>query len=231
MDTPHRLSGLSLDERARIEQRLLRRSLAPSVQPKLTDDSPRSLSFAQESLWFFDQLAPGSPLYNIPQAFRLEGPLDRRALQQAFERLTERQSALRTRVELVNGAPRQRVQEQPFDLQVVDLSALSPAKQEKEVARVLDEEARRPFNLLQDLLLRARLIVLGETRHVLTLSVHHFVSDFTSLSILYKELGILYSALVRGEPIMLPDLPLPFVDWAAAQRARVEGGALGDSLQ
>ncbi|MFP2933044.1 amino acid adenylation domain-containing protein, partial [Pyxidicoccus sp. 3LG] len=145
------------------------------------------LSFAQQRLWFIDQLEPGSPLYNMPAALRLEGTLDVGALERAISDVVERHEALRTTFASRDGEPVQVIHPATaLSVPVVDLTALSADARQAEVMRLAREEALRPFDLTTGPLLRVTLLRLGEREHVLLLTMHHIVSDGWSTGVLVR---------------------------------------------
>lgn len=212
------LSHLTLEQRALLERRLLARARGATPAPVAKPGSLLPLSWLQESLWFLQQLLPDSPLYNIPQAFLLRGRLELAPLQKAFGALAERHEALRTRFVAVDGKPLQQAGNEPVRLELTDVAHLPAAEREAQLRCILNEQSKRPFNLSHDLPVRVRLIRLSEDEHVLTVTVHHIVSDWASLAILQEELGLLYTAFLTGQTPRLPDLPLQFPEWAARQR-------------
>ncbi|MFP2903378.1 condensation domain-containing protein, partial [Corallococcus sp. 4LFB] len=140
------------------------------------------LSFAQQRLWFLDQLQPGSAFYNLPAAVRLTGPLDESALRRTFDELVRRHEALRTTFQVRDGQPAQVITPAAGAvLEVVDLEALPQAEREAEAQRRAQREAQRPFDLGQGPLFRAKLLRLSATEHVLVLVMHHIVSDGWSM--------------------------------------------------
>src|SRR5205085_10788405 len=160
-----------------------------------------ALSFTQPRLWFLDQLEPGSPFYNIPAAVRLRGALDSAALAASITAVGRRHEALRTRFASADGRPVQIVeQELTLNMQVIDLSHLPEAEREVETRRRASEEAQRPFDLARGPLLRASLIKLQETEHVLLVTMHHIVSDGWSIGILMQEVAALYHSFTHGDP-------------------------------
>ncbi|HEX2202177.1 MAG TPA: amino acid adenylation domain-containing protein, partial [Longimicrobium sp.] len=202
----------------------------PSVVP-VGRDRPLPLSFAQERLWFLDQLESDSAFYNIPTALRLSGALDVGALERALGEVVRRHESLRTTFPEVDGAPVQAVA--PFGgfaLAVDDLSALDETRREAEVRRRVAEDAGRPFDLAAGPLFRAALLRLGAEEHVLLLSMHHVVSDGWSFGVLFRELSALYEAYVAGEEPPLPELPVQYADFAVWQRAQLRGEALERQL-
>jgi amino acid adenylation domain-containing protein len=178
------------------------------------------LSFAQQRLWFLDRLAPGSPLYNVPSAYRLAGPLAPAALAAGLSEIVRRHEALRTRFVEVDGEPRQEIVA-PWQvaLPLVDLRGLGRERRSGELARLRTEDARRPFRLDHGPLLRAALVRLDEEEHVLLLTVHHIVYDGWSEEVLTAELTALYAAALAGRPSPLGELAVQYADFAAWQRA------------
>ncbi|MFP2934863.1 condensation domain-containing protein, partial [Pyxidicoccus sp. 3LG] len=146
------------------------------------------LSFAQQRLWFIDQLEPGNPAYNIFTALRLEGVLDVSALERAFAVLVGRHEALRTTFVTVNGQPSQVISApSACTVPVIDLSALPESSHETETRRLAEQEALRPFDLARGPLLRATVLRLDTDDHVLLLAMHHIVSDGWSMGVLVRE--------------------------------------------
>ncbi len=189
------------------------------------------VSFAQQRLWFLEQLVPGNPFYNVPTAVRLTGPLNIAALEQTFNEIVRRHEALRTSFKLVESqlvqalAPRLNIL-----LPVVDLQRLPAAEREIEVLRLTTQEAQRPFDLTQGPLLRVQLLQLGQTEHVLLLTMHHIVSDGWSIGVLIRELGVLYTAFATDQPSSLAELPIQYADFAHWQRQWLQGEVLSTQL-
>ncbi|WP_370451132.1 amino acid adenylation domain-containing protein [Corallococcus sp. CA049B] len=197
------------------------RAKAPALVP-VSRDAPLPLSFAQQRLWFIDQLDPGTALYNIPVAIRLEGDWDAGALERALHEVVRRHEALRTTFVAGNPEPVQQIaSDSAFTLEVDDLTANTA-----EVRRRVEQEVLRPFDLAQGPLIRALLLKLGAGEHVLTVTMHHIVSDGWSLGVLVREVGALYAAFVQGQPSPLPELPVQYADYAAWQRGWLQGATL-----
>ncbi|MBK4998717.1 amino acid adenylation domain-containing protein [Pseudomonas sp. S31] len=188
-----------------------------SIMPRAPGQAPR-LSFAQQRQWVLWQLDPQGAAYNIPTALRLVGPLDVGALQRSFAALIARHETLRTRFEQVDGQPVQ-VIEAPSDFSLVP-EPVEPAQ----VQAWIDAEAARPFDLETGPLLRARLLRLGADEHVLTLTLHHIVSDGWSTPILVRELVALYEGACQGREVSLAPLPIQYADYAQWQRQWMEAG-------
>ena len=210
--------------------------LAP-IAPALRT-GPLPLSFAQQRLWFIDQLEPGSPLYNLPVTLRVEGPLAASGLALCLGEVVRRHQALRTVFAAPEGSPVQVIQPAaPFALPVVDLSGLPETGRESLALALLGEEAVRPFDLARGPLLRGlllRLAASGETAdHVAALTQHHIASDGWSLGILVREVTALYAALAEdaaGRPSPLPELAVQYVDFAVWQRSWLEGEILAREI-
>jgi len=194
-------------------------------------EGPAPLSFAQERLWFLDQLEPGSALYNIPIGLRMKGALNASVLDQCLDEIVRRHEALRTRFEAVEGQPRQVVEPiASLGIPVVDLSGLPEEQREAEALRLCTEEARCPFDLARGPLVRARLLRLGQADHVFFLNMHHIASDACSVGVLMRELKALYVAFSEGRPSPLPELPVQYADYAAWQREWLQGEVLAKQL-
>ncbi|MBB1062175.1 condensation domain-containing protein, partial [Marilutibacter spongiae] len=189
------------------------------------------LSYAQQRLWFIDQLDGASAQYNIPAAFRLTGALDLPAMQRALERVIERHEVLRTRFELTDGVPAQAVAgTTPLDIPMHDLSGMAADARDAEVRRRVAEEAARPFDLARDPMLRCTVLKLGAEEHVVLFTMHHIASDGWSQGVLVREFTALYAAFNTGEADPLPPLPLQYRHFARWQREAIEGGSLAPSL-
>jgi ribosomal protein S18 acetylase RimI-like enzyme len=190
------------------------------------------LSFAQQRLWFLDQLHPGNSAYNVYRAVRILGPLDRDALRHSLDELVRRHEPLRTTVRLADGIPYQVVAPAAaVPLRVVDLADCPEGERAAVVLRRANEEAHRAFDLSADLLLRTTLPHLGAREHVLLLTTHHLAADGWSVGILFSELSALYEAFAAGAPSPLPELPVRYVDFAEWQRQSADGPALRPHLE
>ncbi|HVG43523.1 MAG TPA: amino acid adenylation domain-containing protein, partial [Longimicrobium sp.] len=184
-------------------------------------------SFAQQRLWFLEQLGNLGGTYHIPMRLRLRGALDRGALVRSLDRIVARHEALRTTFPVVDGEPFQHiapVEESAFRLVEHDLHASPDA--ENELRRLEADEASAPFDLARGPLIRGRLVRMAAHDHVLLLTMHHIVSDGWSMGVLHRELGALYAAFARGQADPLPPLPVQYADYAAWQRRWVEGEVL-----
>jgi amino acid adenylation domain-containing protein len=191
----------------------------PPIQPLAATAEP-PLSFAQERMWFLDRFSAGTGAYNVPAVLELSGSIDPEALRASLEALVARHEALRTRIVEREGRPVQRIAPpQPLALAVAEVA-------EDELDARVDEEARRPFDLSRDLPIRAALFRTDVDAHVLVLTIHHVAVDGWSYGILFRELSALYAARVEGRDAALPPVPLRYADFAAWQRAWLQGSAL-----
>ncbi|HZX26266.1 MAG TPA: condensation domain-containing protein, partial [Telluria sp.] len=192
-------------------------------------DGALPLSWAQQRLWFLDQLdhAAGAA-YHIPAALRLTGRLDQAALRSALSALVDRHESLRTSFAGAGGEPAQVITPAgaAFPLPMHDLRGLSPAARELKAASLARRDAVEAFDLAHGPLVRARLLWLQDEEHLLLLTHHHIVSDGWSIGIELRELGILYAAIGAGRSAQLPALPIQYADYAAWQRAWLQGPAL-----
>ena len=187
---------------------------------KASRDAALPLSFAQQRLWFLEQMTPDSPVYNVPMAFRLRGPINQVALDRSLTEIVRRHEILRTTFPVRQRQPRQVISQPTLvNLPLVDLSALPEHEQYIQAQQLKSDEATQPFNLAQDLLLRGKLIRLAETEHILLITTHHIVFDGWSFDIFCLELSALYDAFDADRPSPLGDLPIQYVDFAAWQRA------------
>jgi hypothetical protein len=216
-----------------VRERLQRRAGEESPPPlePVGRSGPMELSFAQARLWFLNQLEPSSPFYNVPMGALLEGRLDIDALRHCLDRIVQRHEVLQASYRIENGAPVQVVDAQrtvPF--KVIDISALSPEEQGAASRRLLEEEARRVFDLAYDPLLRALLLRLGQERHTVLLVMHHIVSDGWSLGVLIQELCELYRSYVENRQPSLAPLRVQYADYAAWQRRFLQDRALERQL-
>jgi amino acid adenylation domain-containing protein len=202
------------------------RTELPSIAPGQRGEVAE-LSFAQQRLWFLEQLGGAGAAYHIPAALRLRGELDRWALGRALDRIVERHEALRTTFEEVDGVPVQRFAPAAgARLELAEHDLAGHADAEAEVRRLAGEEARAPFDLAAGPLIRGRIVRLADDDHVLLLTMHHVVSDGWSTGVLVGELGALYAAFRAGDADPLPPLPVQYADYSAWQRRTVTGDAL-----
>ncbi len=203
----------------------------PEAIPRRSREAPLPLSFAQQRLWFLDRLEPGAPVYVIPIALSLEGPLDAAALRAALQALINRHESLRTIFPQEEGHPRQRISaDATLPLPLLNLDSLNCEAQETELRRLAREEAQRPMELATGPLVRALLVRRATDSHVLFLTLHHIIADGWSLGILMRELSALYAERRQGGRPALSPLPIRYGDFAAWQRERLQGSTLEGEL-
>jgi amino acid adenylation domain-containing protein len=222
---------------ARLEA-ALREDGAPRLPPitPVARDGELQLSFAQERLWFLDQLDPGNAVYNLAAMLRLRGDLQPAALAAAFAETVRRHEALRTWFGVVAGKPVQVIAppaRAPLEIATIDLAALPAPRQGAETERLARQQARRPFDLAHGPLLRAGLLRLGAAEHLLLFTVHHIACDGWSIAVLTREVAAHYGAALAGPGARragLPELPVQYADFACWQRAWLTGDALARLL-
>jgi len=200
----------------------------PPLQPLSRERLlPLPPSFAQQRLWFLDQLEPANPLYNTPGALRLLGQLDITALERALSEIVRRHEALRTTFQSVEGNPVQIISAPyPVNIPLIDLSALDEVDRERETRTLIDAEAKRSFDLSHGPLLRATLLQLHQEEHLLLFTMHHIISDGWSVGVLAREATKLYAAFTGREADAPAALPLQYADYAVWQREWLRGETL-----
>lgn len=230
---PPQAAELSAAKRALLELRLKkgRKPGAPDPIPRRAQRDLVPLSYAQELLWLLDQLNPNMSVYSVPRAMRIRGPLDVGILRRVLDTIVARHEVLRTTFVLVNDQPVQKIAATgTVEWRQADLRALPAEEQEREVQRLLTEEARRPFDLGRDPMFRATLLALGEQDHALYLGTHHIASDGWSKSVLFAELRALYEAFTAGRPSPLPEPPIQYADFALWQREQLREEVMAKQL-
>ncbi|HXC72022.1 MAG TPA: amino acid adenylation domain-containing protein [Pyrinomonadaceae bacterium] len=192
---------------------------------------PWPLSFAQQRLWFLDQLEPGISAYNIPIAFRLKGTLNHAALEQSFQEILRRHESLRTSFNTSKLQPVQFVAPPAtFELPVIDLTDVPFPEREAEARRRATADALAPFNLTTGPLVRISLMRLDDEDHVVTFTMHHIVSDGWSRGLVIREIATLYEAFCANRPSPLPELPVQYADYAVWQKEFLTGEVFDSHL-
>jgi non-ribosomal peptide synthetase component F len=183
-------------------------------------------SFAQQRLWFVDQLFPGTS-YNVPIAIRLTGVLNLAALEESFNEIVRRHEVLRTTFHTVEGQPVQVIAPSlKVCLPLINLQQLPVTERELAAQQLIVQETQQQFNLAQEPLLRLTLVQLSEVEYVLAITLHHIVFDEWSQALLIQELRLLYTAFNTGKPSPLPELPIQYADFANWQRQWLQGEVL-----
>lgn len=229
------ITALSLKQRAMFELRLKkkRENISPvEIGRRVAGKTFLPLSFAQQRLWFLQQLNPSSSAYNIHFGVRLTGRLDVAALEHTLGEIVRRHEVLRTVFAVVDGTPVQLIAaEQAQRINVVDLSRLAEEESEREAHRLAREDERRPFDLTRGPMLRANLLRINETEHVLLVTMHHIISDSWSMGIWVREVAALYEAHATGREAPLEELPIQYADYAIWQREWLRGGVSERQLE
>jgi len=189
-------------------------------------------SFAQDRLWFLDQLEPGTAAYNLVRAFRITGPLNVNALTSAIGAVIRRHESLRTIFESVDGEARQVViSDINVQVPILNLADLPESEREREALRIASEEGKKPFDLTRGPLLRTAVLQLSRDRYILVLAMHHIITDGWSISILFRELAHCYEAYASGREPQLPELPIQYVEYAQWQREYITGEPLAKQVK
>ncbi|GMU03297.1 hypothetical protein KH5H1_74190 [Corallococcus caeni] len=227
-DLSKRLAALPPEKRALLSRQLKNKTESPRgpAVPRRPPNVAVPLSFAQQRLWFLDQLEPDSPLYNVPTNVRLTGKLDAEVLRRSLNEIVRRHEVLRTTFtpQSQDGRAVQVIAPAlSLALPVVDLQDLPRAEQDAAVERHALAEARHVFALQKGPLVRATLLRLAEREHVLLLNMHHIISDGWSMGVMLQEMGTLYASLAAGRASVLPELPVQYADYSVWQREWLSG--------
>ena len=189
------------------------------------------LSFAQQRLWFINELEPNSSTYNMSRAIRLKGQLDIASLEQTLQEIIRRHEALRTNFISHNGQPMQVIQDSySWQMTSIDLQDLPTSEREAKIQQLATVDAEKPFALNTDYPIRATLIISSEAEHILLLTMHHIVFDGWSIGVLVEEIAVLYEAFVQGKPSPLAELEIQYVDFAVWQKQWLQGETLERQL-
>jgi thioesterase domain-containing protein len=216
-------SGVSLEDlRALLAEQLLAES-GPATLP---------LSCAQRQLWFLEQLEPNSPRYNIPAVTWLGGSLEVASLETALKQVVTRHESLRAQFINQDGEPALIVAaDEEFVLHRHDLEGIAAGERDGEAKRLIEAEVQRPFDLSVEIPIRATLLRLHDTEHILIINVHHIVSDEWSVKRFDRELQSAYTSLVNGSAPSLPELPIQYSDYAAWQQDWMQSDDFREQLK
>ncbi|RAM49068.1 MAG: non-ribosomal peptide synthetase [Hapalosiphonaceae cyanobacterium JJU2] len=203
----------------------------PPIERTAPEQEDIPLSFAQERLWFLDQLEGASATYNIHAALRLSGELNLNALQQTLEEVVRRHEVLRTSFANVDGTPVQVIHpEVSLDIEQVSLQHLEEGEQQEVLDQQLQQFSLSPFDLETAPLTRTKLWQLSDSEHVFGINMHHIISDFWSMGVLIQEVSVLYQAFCAGKASPLPELEIQYADFALWQRQQLQGEQLQNQL-
>jgi amino acid adenylation domain-containing protein len=216
---------------ARAETLSRAQAAPPGRIPKTSRLQPLPLSFAQQRLWFFDQLAGGNALYTIPWSYSVSGPFDIHAFDRAVGTLVDRHETLRTRFISENGQPAQIIANQGvLDIDYYDLELATVAQRKAAITDLARENLAKPFQLDECPLLRVTVVRESAIRHVIFLAMHHIISDAWSMTILHRDISELYRAIASGRTPELPELRIQYADFAVWQKAAFEQGQMEGQL-
>ncbi len=208
------------EAKRKLLEKYLRGEATQTLSPR--QDIPRrdpatkaQLSFAQERMWFLDQLMPGSPVFNVPMAVRLSRPIKLEALQLSVNEIVRRHETLRTTFVTIDGQPSPTVSSRTeTNIRVIDLTGENSATAESKSRILIEQEALHPFDLSRGSLIRPTLIRIDEVNSIFVVVMHHIVSDGWSLLLFFKELTELYERFASDGHAELPDLPIQYADYA-----------------
>lgn len=229
-----RLENLTPAQRALLEQRLMQRrtdvARRNTIVPREVRN-PSVLSNSQELLWLLSQVFDDGIAYNAPGAFHLEGPLDLEVLARCFKALVKRHEILDTTYTVIDGRPMQVIGEgAPIELNVVDLRRHPADEREAEAQRVLKDESRFAFDLVNGPIMRPTVIQLADNENILMLNLHHVATDGYSRGALFRDLSVFYDAFTGAREPSLPTLPIQYADYAVWQRAWLDSGVADAQL-
>lgn len=226
-------SSPAANKREALFEALLRAAVNKANQqiPRRLDEGPIPLSFAQQRLWFLDQLEPGNTAYNVFRAVHLTGNLNPTILEKCLNEIVYRHESLRTIFTAVDGHPTQIILPNlTVSLPVIDLRELPKSEREAQVEQYIVQERQRVFNLRQSPLLQVTLLQLTEEEQILLLVAHHLITDGWSMGVLFRELSALYEAYLMGQSSPLADLPIQYADFTVWQREWLQGETLETQL-
>ncbi|MBQ4862205.1 amino acid adenylation domain-containing protein [Pseudoalteromonas sp. MMG013] len=232
---PESIKLVVLEHKHEIIEYLSKDNFSKSTRPAISRIGAKSqkLSFAQQRLWLIEQLRSGSPEYNLPMAFKLSGRFDVDAAEKALCNIIERHEVLRTTFSNRDQEPTQLIHDDfEFCVSRYDLSEYNTQQQQNRVSKLIQQDASQPFDLTNDIMIRATHIQLSseESEGVLLFNMHHIASDGWSMGILIKEFAAEYSAAISGDCSGLSKLPIQYADYAHWQRTWLQGEELDKQL-
>ncbi|QYX31923.1 non-ribosomal peptide synthetase [Sphaerospermopsis torques-reginae] len=229
-DLLKQLEKLSPEKRALVLQKLKKQQQIPLLKP-VSREKPLPLSFAQQRLWFIDQLEGENGVYNVPFFWQISGILNINALEKAILEIIQRHEILRTSFSIVNESPIQIIHTQPeLKIEVLDWRQVPEKDKFSKAKHLATAELQQPFDLSKAPLLRVKLLQLADQSHLLLLVIHHIVCDGWSMDIFRRELFTLYTAFCSGESSYLAPLSLQYADFAHWQRSYLQGETLNKQL-
>ncbi|GHO57486.1 non-ribosomal peptide synthetase [Ktedonobacter robiniae] len=232
-DSTARILNLSPQKRALLLQRLQKgkTNLSEQIPVRKDRSALTAASFAQQRLWFLNQLTADPASYNIVEGVQLTGPLNLEALNISLHQIVQRHETLRTTFQQHENELLQQIHATlPLPFLLIDLQSLSTQDCEQAIAQLTQQESHAPFDLSHGPLLRVRILRLAPQKHQLLFAMHHIASDGWSMDIFMHELSLLYTAQVNGHAASMPDLPVQYADYALWQRQWLQGPALQQQL-
>ncbi|KJH70631.1 non-ribosomal peptide synthetase [Aliterella atlantica] len=228
------LDGISIAQLATqaIAQIKEKKAIAQAISPVATSINEYPLSFAQQRLWFFDQLEPGNPFYNMAIAARLTGSANIAVLEESLNAIIQRHAVLRTTFTNRKGKALQVIAPSlTVKIPIIDLEKLEAPEQTADLERSMRLEARQPIDLTSGCLLRCTLVRLQPTEHIMLLTIHHIAADGWSMGVFLQELAAFYQAFLTGKPPALAELPIQYTDFAVWQRNWLQKDVLDSQLR
>lgn len=204
--------------------------LTSAIEPRQQQEN-LPLSFAQQRLWFLDQLQPHSTAYNLSYSFQIQGSLNLMVLEKSIIEIIKRQQILRTNFIAREGQPTQIISNDiDFHLSIIDLQSIPTEQQKIEIDKIVNQTAETPFNLVEDCLFSVKLLRLKTESHLLLFNIHHIIFDGWSFGILFTELKAIYTAYSQDLSSPLPPLPIQYADFTLWQKKWLTGAILESQL-
>ncbi|MHC4268500.1 MAG: non-ribosomal peptide synthetase [Planctomycetota bacterium] len=233
-NTSKRIENLSPEKRALLEKKLKEKKLATSMRksiPRRENPGVAPLSYAQQRLWFLNQLEPDSPFYNISQVFRIHGTINVESLHKALNAIINRHEILRTSFKLEGEQPVQVISTKlTLDLPTINISESPGKKRETRIQNLISDFTQQPFDLTCGPLILFHLIRIDSQEHIFVVVMHHIISDGWSMGIFNRELEALYNSFCSGEPYTPQELPIQYADFSQWQRQWFKGNVMENQL-
>ncbi len=233
-DISKRIANLSPEKQALLEKKLKEKKVTTSRRrsiPRRDNPSVAPLSYAQQRLWFLNQLEPDSPSYNITQIFRVQGTLNIESLRKALNAIINRHETLRTTFKLEGEEPVQVISiKLTLDLPTIDINESPGKRRETKIRNIISDITQQPFDLTCGPLTRFNLVRIDNQEYIFVYVMHHIVSDGWSMGIFNRELEAFYNSFCLGESYTPQDLPVQYADFSQWQRQWIEGAVIEDQL-
>jgi amino acid adenylation domain-containing protein len=232
MNLAQRISKLSPQQQKLLELKLKEKNIdilqIPITRVSRENRKGFPLSFGQERLWFLDRLEPGTPVYNIAKATKLDGPLNKEILEKSIQEIVRRHDIFRAVFTLERGDPLQVIlPELSIPLCIKDFKNIAKEQQDAAIKQYLQQESQHSFDLARGPLLKPQLLELDENEYIFLLLTHHIIADGVSVQVFLRELAQIYGAFSVGRESPLQGLPIQYVDYTCWQRQWFQTGAEG----